>query len=74
MLFKNKATNLETQKHTKRIEIHQPQITTYDLLFCKGEESAASSDFDDVAEGTFLRDRPTMSLIVKVKNLQSILV
>ena len=55
-LFKNKASNLETQKHTKRIEIHQSQITNDDLLFPKrfakmydrreSEESAASSDFD----------------------------
>ena len=28
-----KASNLETQKHTKRIEIHQSQITDDDLLF-----------------------------------------
>ena len=34
-VFKNKASNLETQKHTKRIEIHQSQITNYDLLFPK---------------------------------------
>ena len=27
VLFKNKAMNLETQKHTKGIEIHQSQIT-----------------------------------------------
>ena len=56
VLFKNKASNLETQKHTKRIEIHQSQITNDDLLFPKrfakmykrreSEESAASSDFD----------------------------
>ena len=26
MLFKNKASNLETQKHTKRIDIDQSQI------------------------------------------------
>ena len=35
VLFKNKATNLETKKDTKRIEIHQSQITNYDLLFPK---------------------------------------
>ena len=35
MLLKNKATKLETQKQTKPIEIHQPQITNYDLLFPK---------------------------------------
>ena len=56
VLFKNRAPNLETQKHTKRIEIHQSQITNDDLLFPKrfakmqkmreSEESAASSDFD----------------------------
>ena len=56
VLFKNKATNLETKKHTKQIENHQSQITNYDLLFPKrfakmykrreSEESAASSDFD----------------------------
>ena len=56
VLFKNKASNLETQKHTKRIEIHQSQITNDDLLFPKrfakmykmreGAVSAASSDFD----------------------------
>ena len=55
-LFKNRAPNPETQKHTKRIEIHQSQITNDDLLFPKrfakkykrreSEESAASSDFD----------------------------
>ena len=33
VLFKNKASNLETQKHTKRIEIHQSRITNDDLLF-----------------------------------------
>ena len=33
--FKNKASNLETQKHTKRIEIHQSQITNDYLLFPK---------------------------------------
>ena len=33
MLFKNKATSLETQKHTKRIEIHQSQITNHRLSF-----------------------------------------
>ena len=32
-LFKNKATNLETQKHTKRIEIHQSKITNHGLSF-----------------------------------------
>ena len=57
VLFKNKASwgkasNLETQKHTKRIEIYQSQITDDDLLFPKrfakmykkreSEESAAS--------------------------------
>ena len=56
VLFKNRAPNLETQKHTKRIEIHQSQITNDDLLFPKrftkmyktreSEESATSSDFD----------------------------
>ena len=57
VLFKNKASNLETQKHTKRIEIQQSQleITNDHLLFPKRfakmyrrerEESAASSDFD----------------------------
>ena len=35
VLFKNKASNLGTQKHTKRIEIHQSQITNDDLLFPK---------------------------------------
>ena len=55
VLFKNKASNLETQKHTKQIEFHQSQITNDDLLFPKrfakmykrreSEESAASSDF-----------------------------
>ena len=35
VLFKNKATNLETQKHTKRIEIHQSQITNHGLSFPK---------------------------------------
>ena len=35
VLFKNKASNLETQKHTKLIEIHQSQITNDDLLFPK---------------------------------------
>ena len=35
VLFKNNASNLETQKHTKRIEIHQSQITNDDLLFPK---------------------------------------
>ena len=35
VLFKNKATKLETQTQTKRIEIHQPQITNYDLFFPK---------------------------------------
>ena len=35
VLFKNKASNLETQKLTKRIEIHQSQITNDDLLFPK---------------------------------------
>ena len=35
VLFKNKAAKLETQKQTKRIKIHQPQITNYDLLFPK---------------------------------------
>ena len=38
VLFKNKAFNLETQKHTKRIEIHQSQITNDDLLFPKIRE------------------------------------
>ena len=56
VLFKNKSSNLETQKHTKLIEIHQAQITNDDLLFPKrfakmnkrreSEERAASSDFD----------------------------
>ena len=58
LLFKNKASNLETQKHTKLIEMHQSQITNDDLLFPKSsrfakmykkresEESAACSDFD----------------------------
>ena len=55
VLFKKKASNLETQKHTERIEIHQSQITNYDLLSPKrlakmqrreSEESAASSEFD----------------------------
>ena len=56
VLFKNKASNLETQKNTKRIKIHQSQITNDDLLFPKrfaktyktreSEENAASSDFD----------------------------
>ena len=36
VLFKNKASNLETQKHTKRIEIHQSQITNDDLCFLRG--------------------------------------
>ena len=36
VLFKNKASNLETQKHTKRIEIHQSQITSDDLYFLRG--------------------------------------
>ena len=35
VLFKDKKTNLETQKNTKRIEIHQSQIANYDLLFPK---------------------------------------
>ena len=35
VFFKNKASNLETQKHTKRIAIHQSQITNYELLFPK---------------------------------------
>ena len=30
--LRSKATNLETQKHTKLIEIHQSQITNHDLL------------------------------------------
>ena len=30
--LRSQATNLETQKHTKRIEIHQSQITNLDLL------------------------------------------
>ena len=35
VLFRNKTTNLETQKDTKRIEIHQSQITNHDLWFPK---------------------------------------
>ena len=31
-LRSSKATNLETQKHTKQIKIHQSQITNHDLL------------------------------------------
>ena len=30
--LRSQATNLETQKHTKRIEIHQSQITNHCLL------------------------------------------
>ena len=30
--LRSQATNLETQKQTKRIEIHQSQITNHDLL------------------------------------------
>ena len=43
VLFKNKATSLETQKHTKRIEIHQSQTTAFrflgDSLKCKGKKA-----------------------------------
>ena len=55
MLFKDKATNLKTQKHTKRIEIHQSQIRNHGLSFPKmfakmlrreSEEVAASLDCD----------------------------
>ena len=35
VLFKNKATNLETQKHTKWFEIHQSQIANHGLSFPK---------------------------------------
>ena len=63
VLFKNKATSLETQKHTKQIEIHQSQITNHGLLFPRrfakmlrqeSEESAPSSIqiVIDVAEKT----------------------
>ena len=30
--LQSQATNRETQKHTKRIEIHQSQIANHDLL------------------------------------------
>ena len=32
--LRSQATNLETQKHTKRIEIHQSQIITVKVKFC----------------------------------------
>ena len=32
IIITTQATNLETQKHTKRIEIHKSQITNYHLL------------------------------------------
>ena len=32
VLFKNKAATLETQKHTKRITIHQSQTTAFRFL------------------------------------------
>ena len=32
IVIRSQAMNLETQKHTKRIEIHQSQITNLDLL------------------------------------------
>ena len=35
VLFENKAKNVETQRHTKRIKIHQLQTKNYDFLFPK---------------------------------------
>ena len=32
IIIRSQATNLETEKHTKRIEIHQSQITNLDFL------------------------------------------
>ena len=53
VLFKTKAMNPETHKHTKRIEIHQSQTMTFCFLRgslrCKGEKgkkAAAFSDFE----------------------------
>ena len=34
-----KQTSVKAQKHTKRIEIHRPQITTHKRLFSKSESS-----------------------------------
>ena len=47
VLFKNKATSLETQKYTKRIEIHQSQTTRFRFLGgslkCKGKKAKKAS-------------------------------
>ena len=47
VLFKNKATSLETHKYTKRIEIHQSQTTGFRFLGgslkCKGKKAKKAS-------------------------------
>ena len=47
VLFKNKATSLETYKYTKRIEIHQSQTTGFRFpggsLKCKGKKAKKAS-------------------------------
>ena len=47
VLFKNKATSLETHKYTKRIEIHQSQTTGFRFaggsLKCKGKKAKKAS-------------------------------